>query len=860
MRPVIVTCIGLCMLVAACKVNKKNPSANSNYSESLLPEMVVKPTVSKPIPPYQPSSTRYWDLEHTVLHLQFDYNNQTVKGKAIITLKPYFEAQQQLFLDARHFILHRVALLQRDTLNVPFSYDSSVITINFGKRYTRKDKIKIYIEYTAQPETIKEPGSAAITDAKGLYFINPTRSKPNYPRQIWTQGETQSNSGWFPTIDRPNEKMTQEIYLTVDTQDISLSNGVLIYSKDNGNGTRTDYWKQTLPHAPYLAMIAVGNFHETKDFWRDSIEVNYYVEKQYAPYAKMIFGNTPEMLEFYSTRLGVDYPWEKFSQIVVREFVSGAMENTSAVIHFSRVQHNNREHLDNTWEDIIAHELFHHWFGDLVTCESWSNIPLNESFATYGEYLWQEYKYGKLYADEQFKPNLRGYLRSNNAHKKQVIRFNYNSREEMFDVVSYQKGSRILHMLRNYLGDEIFFESLKRYLTKHKFNTVEIHDLRMAFEEVSGQDLNWFFNQWFLNNGHPVLKVNYTYSTDRKNVTVTVKQTQDTTKYSIYRLPLNIDVYTKSKTTREKVWINTTTWQQTFAADDSITFTNFDGDKQLLADITESRSYEEALYQLEQTNSFNDLDQACSAIIESDVETVSPRLTNNINRLLNHPSFIARQLGLEVLSELPATHIPTFENTLIKLAQLDSAASVRSEAIGVLGNAKSNKYNYLFINGVYDSAYSVVASSLNSLAGIDFERAISMSRRFYATDNPTLQWEISSLLKSDTAQNHNAYFKDYFSKDDYFFLVRNFGEYVGIQNNEDVINEAITFLTNQLALANDDAKKKSTYCLNIIRKSFNQRIENTEGKKDKTAALANAQTRLKLQKHIQRIDELVKDN
>ena len=230
---------------------------------------------------------------------------------------------------------------------------------------------------------------------KGMYFINPRGEEKDKPTQIWTQGETESSSAWFPTIDKTNQRCTQELTVTVENKYVTLSNGKLMSQKKNTDGTRTDYWKMDLPHAPYLFFLGVGEYAVVKDKWRDK-EVNYYVEKEYAPVAKKIFGNTPEMMTFFSKITGVDYPWVKYSQITGRDYVAGAMENTTATIHQESAQQDARELVDgNSWEGTIAHELFHQWFGDYVTTESWSNLTLNESFADYSQTLWDEYKYGK---------------------------------------------------------------------------------------------------------------------------------------------------------------------------------------------------------------------------------------------------------------------------------------------------------------------------------------------------------------------------------------------------------------------------------------------------------------------------------
>jgi aminopeptidase N len=283
--------------------------------------------------------------------------------------------------------------------SLKYMYNGLQLNIDLDRTYKSNESYTIYIEYVAKPNEFQVKGSAAITDAKGLYFINPKGEDKDKPTQIWTQGETEGTSVYVPTIDRPNQKTTQEFYLTVPSKYVTLSNGALVSQKSNADGTRTDYWKMDLPHAPYLFFIGVGEYAIVKDSYKGK-EVSYYVEKEYAPVAKKIFGYTPEMMTFFSKITGVEYPWNKYAQIVGRDYVSGAMENTTATIHQESAQQDARELTDgNKWEDVIAHELFHQWFGDLVTTESWSNLTLNESFANYSEYLWNEYKYGKDAAD-----------------------------------------------------------------------------------------------------------------------------------------------------------------------------------------------------------------------------------------------------------------------------------------------------------------------------------------------------------------------------------------------------------------------------------------------------------------------------
>ncbi|MBX7242444.1 MAG: M1 family metallopeptidase [Bacteroidia bacterium] len=491
--------------------------------------------------PYRPVRTRTNDILHTKLAISFDWKNRRVQGKAWLTVKPYFYPVSFLELDAQTFDIHALELIKPDGTRqkLKYEYDNKLLKITLDKTYSASEEYQIYIDYTAKPYEKPEGGGFAVTSDRGLFFINHDGSQKNVPQQIWTQGETSWNSCWFPTFDHPSEKTTEEIEITVDNKFVTISNGAKIKSEVHPDGTRTDYWKMEKPHSPYLFALAVGEFGEYKDTWRGK-EVNYYLEKKYAPYAKAIFGNTPEMLEFFSTRLGVDYPWEKYAQVVVREFVSGAMENTTCTIFFDEMNMDDRELLDGDHEDIIAHELFHHWFGDYVTCESYANLALNESFASYSEYLWDEHKYGKDKADAHLYDDMMAYMMEANWKKVPIIRFHYNNEDDMFDAHSYQKGACVLHTLRNYVGDSAFFVSLNRYLNQYAMKNAEIHQLRIVFEETTGEDLNWFFNQWFLSPGHP--EVEYDYNQIDKKVAVTARQVQSLTENPLFRLKFRIQV------------------------------------------------------------------------------------------------------------------------------------------------------------------------------------------------------------------------------------------------------------------------------------------------------------------------------
>ncbi|WP_291403935.1 M1 family aminopeptidase [Daejeonella sp.] len=631
---------------------------------------------------YRGSYTRTTDIINTKLDLSFDWDSAYVYGKATISAKPYFYDTDQLVLDANGFQIKQVSLIQNeDKKPLKYFYDGKKLRVNLDKTYHKNQVYSVFIDYVAMPNKLKIGKDIGSAGDRGIYFINNTGRDKNKPQQIWTQGETECNSTWFPTINDPQEKMTQELNITVPDRFISLSNGSLEFSSLNGDGTRTDSWRQEQAHSTYLTMLAVGDFVITKDQWRDK-EVNYYTEPEFAPTAKIVFGNTPEMMEFFSNRLGVDYPWDKYSQIVVRDFVSGAMENTSASVFYEGLNMTEGQHIDQNQDGIIAHELFHHWFGDLVTAESWSNLPLNESFATYGEYLWDEYKHGRDQADFNGLNDLNSYLKSGNKKRVDVIRFDYADREHMFDEVSYEKGGRILHMLRKTVGDEAFFKALNIYLTRFAFKSAEIHDLRLIFEEISGTDLNWFFNQWFLASGHPILNIKSAYDSDNKEVTVSIEQSQDLSNTPLYRIPMALDIYLNGKVERKEILLEKQSQKFVFSVSGNPDLVNVDAEKYLLAEKIEDKTTQEYVFQYHNAPLFMDRLEAVNVLSKNRHDEIAK---STLIKAINDKHWFIRLNALELIQ-----HLATEERTIIyekikELALQDDVSQVRALAVEILG-------------------------------------------------------------------------------------------------------------------------------------------------------------------------------
>jgi aminopeptidase N len=692
-----------------------------------LAQQEKKKDVDPELKIYRAEATRVNNLVHTKLEVRFDYENAWMYGKVWVTLQPHFFATDSLTLNAKGMVINEVALVKGTIKNpLVYKYDGSQLQVNLDRNYQRTETYTIYIDYIAKPNELKNTeGSAAISGAKGLYFINPKGIDKNKPTQIWTQGETEATSVWVPTIDRPNQKTTQELSMTVPDKYVTLSNGIKTASKKNTDGTRTDTWKMDLPHSPYLFFMGVGEYDIIKDTYKGK-EVAYYVEKEYASVARRIFGLTPEMMTFFSNKLGVDYPWQKYSQIVGRDYVSGAMENTTSTLHQESAYQNARQLSEaNDWESVIAHELFHQWFGDLVTCESWSNLTVNESFADLSETLWTEYKYGKDAGDEYNFNAMKRYIYGDpEDFKKDLVRFHYKSQEDMFDNISYPKGGRILNMLRNYLGEEAFYASLKKYLTDNKYKTGEAHQLRLAFEAVTGQDLNWFWNEWYFNNGHPVVDINYMYDDAARNVQVIIAQKQDVGQ-KVFTMPLKIDIYQGKNKTRHAIWMTNRkdTFLLPYGGDQRPTLVNVDADKKMLWEKKDNKTAENYLAQFSYAPGYMDRREALHYFSQNGmVSSLSQGLDDRYHGI--------RSYTLDRLADDSTITTQTAVLSKIKqIAQSEPHRRTRAKAIAILASTGDRQYESIFTENINDSSYSISAACLRGLMKLQPTEALNMAKK-----------------------------------------------------------------------------------------------------------------------------------
>ncbi|MBX0289187.1 HEAT repeat domain-containing protein [Hymenobacter sp. HSC-4F20] len=741
---------------------------------------------------YRATEPKVNALVHTKLEVRFDYAKRYLYGREWVTLKPYGYATDSLRLDAKGMDIKSVALMRGGTPQpLKYRYNGWQLAVQLGQVVPAGEAYTVYIDYTAKPDELQVKGSAAIAGAKGLYFINPDSAVAGKPVQIWTQGETEANSAWFPTIDKPNQKTTTEISLTVPAKYVTLSNGQLVAQAAAGPGLRRDTWKMDQPHAPYLVMLAVGDFKITKDTWRGK-EVSYYLEPQYAAQARAIFGKTPRMLEFFSQRLGVDFPWSKYAQVVGREYVAGAMENTTASLFGEHAQGTARELLD--WEYTlvereIAHELFHHWFGDYVTCESWSNLTVNESFANFSEVLWAEHEYGPDAGAAQAYRSLRTYLRGPGNSQKPLVRFQYADKEDMFDGVSYQKGGSILNMLRAHLGEDVFFAGLKTYLTRNAFGTGEAQQLRLALEEASGQDLNWFFNQWYYRAGHPIVTIDYQWDAARQRQAVVVRQTQPGAPFV---LPLQVDVYTNGRARRYPATLRHAVDTLYFPAPTRPELVNVDAQKTLVWQKQDNKPLADFAYQYRHAPTFLDRREA---LVAAQTQLSDPLAQKTLVMGLQDKSDVLRGLAIEQLNLKNDTLRKAAAPILARLATSDPSVQVQAAALLALGNLKQKRYTKLFTKALDSKSYRVQGAALQGLAALQPTQALARATAFEADNKGALtvalvlvygqagslaQWP-SVLAKFDAADTNNR-----------FNMMSGFGAMLGRLDDPTALTQGIT--------------------------------------------------------------------
>ncbi len=468
---------------------------------------------------------RTWDLHHQKIWVRFDFEKKEVIGSTELFFTSIIDSNTELILDSK---TTQINSLRNgvDNKEIPFVRDSSLVRIPLHKSYSTGDSLFIRVEYIATPPN------------RGLYFVVPNDQYPNLPVQVWTLGQPEDNSFWLPTIDHPAERTTTEQWIQVPESFTTISNGKLIRSAvESGDSLRTDYWVMDKPHAPYLIAIAAGEYVNANQF-HDDVILSYYAEQKYSPYLYSIFKDTDTMLSYFASQLEYPYPWETYAQVPVRNFIARGMENTTASFYFEHIQLTERQQIDVTHQDLLVHELIHQWFGNLVTTEDWANLPLNEGFANYFETLFRVYHNGKSRALVKALEDRNAYFRESETKRRPIIFDQYSVPEDMYDRHTYEKMGLVLRQYHHLIGDELWWEGLRYYLKRNEFKSVKWTDLRDAFRHVTGEDHDWYWEQWLLSSGHPELLVNYNYT--GSNPIISFEQIQTFENQPIFKLSIPI--------------------------------------------------------------------------------------------------------------------------------------------------------------------------------------------------------------------------------------------------------------------------------------------------------------------------------
>ncbi|MBP87433.1 MAG: hypothetical protein CMJ64_12035 [Planctomycetaceae bacterium] len=651
------------------------------------------------------------DQEHIRLDLKFDWDKQETIGRATLTLSP-FKPIKSLTLDAAEMRITNVARLPEDPAgkasDLKYNTKPHKLLIELGRDFQLGEKIRLAVDYV-------------ITKPKhGFHFVVPDESEKNQPKMVWTQSEPEYAHFWYPCIDSPSDRLTSEIVATVPQEYLTLSNGDLKSKKINGDGTQTWHWSQEQSHVPYLFSIVAGEFDAYEQKWHD-VPIISYVPKGQMALASRSFEKTPRMMEFFSQRIGMKYPWSKYTQICVDEYQWGGMEHTSATTLNMGTLHDERAHLDASSDGLVAHELAHQWYGDLLTCKDWGEIWLNESFATFFELLWTEEDLGWDEATWARYDDLSWYWSEDKKYRRPIVSYQYNEPGKVFDSHAYPKGGRVLHMLRFVLGEEMFWKAVRHYTARNAHRTVETADFRIAIEEATGQGLNWFFDQWVYHGGHPEFHVDWRWDAATKMIRVTVKQTQKIDSVTqLFRMPVELEIATSKATLIRRIEVSKAEETFHFQIDDAPTRVCFDPRDWLLKTLVTPKSKDELLDQLTRDRHIMCRYRAAQALANlNEDQDVLAALAKAVRQ---ERFWAVRQEAAKSLGKFKGD---AARSALLKAAVDDKKSFVRREALKSLGKFKHDETKETLRRVIKaDRSYYAVAEALKALEKVDHDNSL----------------------------------------------------------------------------------------------------------------------------------------
>ena len=489
--------------------------------------------------PYNPTPDRYVDIHHSKIDIRVDLDDSTVTGNVTHIMSSLRTDLYIIQLDCEDTEIQQVLINNNRPLE--YSLNGPKLNIELDRTYGFDDTLTLSIDYSAKPK-------------KGLYFVRSDKGYPNKNNQAWTQGEGMDNHNWVPLWDYPNDRATFEVILTVDTPYTAVSNGEFVGMTDKGT-TRTFHWHEHFPMVSYLISFVIGDFRRVEDSYGD-LSIGYWVTPEFSDEdALRSFDRTPEMVAFFNEHTGISYPYEKLDQIIIDDFMWGGMENITLIHQSSGTMHTDRARPDHTSDGLVAHEIAHQWYGDMLTTRNWANAWLNEGFATFLTYAWREYDHGRDAAEFGRRWMLSSVRWADEFKRRPMVQYYYESDMDLFDSNIYAKGALVLNMLQQMLGYDAFWRTVRHYTNTYQFKNVESQDLKRVFEDVTGQNLEWFFDQWVYTGGLPHLDIKYKYNRRNQHVKLTIRQTQDVATSSLFRLPLTVLIDNGGDIVRQDIWI-----------------------------------------------------------------------------------------------------------------------------------------------------------------------------------------------------------------------------------------------------------------------------------------------------------------
>jgi aminopeptidase N len=679
------------------------------------------PQGTRPFPPTQYVPSHDYDTRNISLNLHFDWAKEQAIGTETFSFSPLVKDLRKLVLDAAYMTFSSVKLENGAPLQYQFDDKNEKLSIALDRAYQPSETVTLLIAYhTNQPPDERR----SINGGGGLTWIKPTAEDAKRPRQIWSQGESEYNHYWFACFDHPNDFFTSEIYATVEKPLTVISNGKLLETKENTDGSRTFHWKIAAPHASYLSSIIVGDYAPLIGDYA-GIPVISYVYPNEVEEGKATTARLPDMVKFFSEKTGVKYPYEKYAQTMTRDF-NGGMENISATTQYDVMIHDARTELDQTSDSLESHELAHQWFGDYVTCRNWSDIWLNESFATYFQALWDEQSLGRddfLYLD--VKSNQDAYYGAwAQGNRRPIVTKNYANPDAVFDTYAYPRGGAVLHMLRTYLGDENWWRSINHYLNKYAHQPVQTEQFRIAIEEATGQSMDWFFDEWLYKMGHPVFRVTQNYDAAAKALKLTVRQEQKPDPDSQYpqvgffQTPVDIEIGTAGNTRIERVQLEPKEEQTfTFPVDGQPMLVNFDYGSTLIKELTFEKPVDQLAYQLTRDQDVLGRIWALGQLNAKLKDKATPdadkqQITSQLASALTNDKFWAVRLeAATALNNIPGAAA----RTALLAATKDQKPRVRARAIRSLASLKDATLASTYQPFLNDPSYAVIGEAARAL-------------------------------------------------------------------------------------------------------------------------------------------------